>query len=296
MSNQHASNRRMTNPHHDSSIDAAVISEFNRRFPALAFISFYRNCSSRPLHVINFAGQYADLVAAGIPVRADLKKSTGAPDQLWWYVTRDRRRKAGMLVANVRLEGVLPADHPMAWLEPRNWTSRQGARGASAQWTSADLAAAAKAWADTYGRREKVTQAQPTHVPQAVEPVMTAGTVLRHEHFERAPMRPQKRRRGPLPRGVVSIRGRRVNLRVGDRAELVGYTTTYAEDNGKRVRIVDVDVGRGWIGVRSLDGPLRCDNGGTTTELDVRATNLRRVWTGLTENERIQLRLLRGAS
>ena len=86
-----------------------------------------------------------------------------------------------------------------------------------------------------------------------------------------------------------------MNLRAGDRAELVGYTTTYAEDNGKRVRIVDVDVTHGWIGVISLDGPLRCDDGGTTTELDVRATNLRRVWTGLSEDERLQLRLLRGA-
>lgn len=121
-----------------------------------------------------------------------------------------------------------------------------------------------------------------------------AADVLRHERFERAPVQPQKRRRGRLPQGVLSIRSRAVWFRIGDRAELVGFTT-YAEDNGTCVRVVGMDATHSWIEVRSLGGPLRCDDGSTATELEVRAKHLRRLWVGLTENERIQLRLLRGA-
>lgn len=173
--------------------------------------------------------------------------------------------------------------------------AKRNGESPGANWTSADIAAAAQAWADTYGRREKITPIQPMRTPrQRVEPTIRAATVLRHERFERVPVQPQKRRRGRLPRGVVSIQRRAVWFRNGDRAELVGFET-YPEDNGKRVHIVSVEAD-GWIGVLSLDGPLHCDDGSTAIELEVGAQHLRRLWTGLSEDERIQLRLWRGAS
>lgn len=122
MGKHHLSNHRMVNPHHDPSIDAEVISEFARRFPALTFLSFFRNCRGQALHVIEFAGQLADLTAAGIP--SDSENLT------WCHVTRDRRRKAGTLVATVRIEnGPLPSGHPMAWLEPQGWMLQQVSGG-----------------------------------------------------------------------------------------------------------------------------------------------------------------------
>lgn len=281
-SKRYVSNCRMTNPHHDPSIDAAVIGEFIRRFPALTFLSFFRNCSSQALHVIHFVGQRADLVAAGIPVRDDLKRCTGAPDQLWWYVTRDRRRKVGMLVATLRLDDVLPADHPMAWLEPRNWPS-----GAAANWTSADVAAAAKAWADTYGRRKKITQIQPVQ-PKPVERVTTSATILHHERFDRVPAQPQMRRRGPLPHGVGYIEPS-PRLRVGALVEIVS--------RGKRARVLGFDDREAYsVEVQSLDGPTPCNDGSASAKAWVKPSNLRRVWTGLSEDERIKLKLLRVAS
>jgi len=236
----------MVNPHHDASIDAAVIREFTRWFPRLTFLTFFRNRRSPALHVIDFAGQLADLTAAGVP--------SAGENLAWCDITQDRRRKAGTLVASLRIEdGTLPTGHPMAWLEPQKWM--RVSADASAQTRATDVGAAA--------------------------------TVLRHERFEGVPAHPQKRRRGPLPRGVVSIKSS-PRLRVGALVEILS--------RDKRARILDFD----WredssVEVQSLDGPIPCNDGSTSMTAWIKPSNLRRVWTGLSTNERIQLRIRRAS-
>ena len=109
--------------------------------------------------------------------------------------------------------------------------------------------------------------------------------------------RPPERvkRRGRLPRGVVSIfdAGR---LPVGSTAEIVPSTkikrdTEPHENWGKRVLIKHHDPRTAFsVFVDSLDGPLRLDGGGRDVKnIRYRPANLRRLWTGLSENERIRL-------
>lgn len=121
-----------------------------------------------------------------------------------------------------------------------------------------------------------------------------SAVVLRHERFERAPELPQKRRRGPLPRGVVSIKGAS-RLRTGALAEVVN--ASIEENNGLRVVITDFDSrSQHCWECKSLGPDIRWTEGGAGRTALFRPRNLRRVWTGLTANERIRLRLLRGAS
>lgn len=118
------------------------------------------------------------------------------------------------------------------------------------------------------------------------------ANVLKHERFARPPAAPNKRRRGRLPRGVVSFRPT-CRLTIGKLAELVGYIKG-AEDNGKRVRIIDYRLNDACsFRVESLDGPLLCDDGDTTLKVWVMPKNLRRVWTGLSQDELAQLSLWR---
>lgn len=120
------------------------------------------------------------------------------------------------------------------------------------------------------------------------------ANVLRHERFESVPARPQKRRRGRLPRGVASIK-RTHRLKEGDFAEIVGEREE-AENHGIRVVITLFSLKEHpycWL-VKSLGRAIRCKNGSLYREVWLKDENLRRLWTGLGENERIQLRMWRG--
>ena len=118
-----------------------------------------------------------------------------------------------------------------------------------------------------------------------------AANVLRHERFERSPVQLPKRRRGPLPRGVVSIKSVG-HLRVGAIAEVVN--ASIQENNGLRVVITHFDPSSThcWD-CKSLGRDIRWTEGGAGRTASLRPRNLRRVWTGLTTNERIQLRMRR---
>jgi hypothetical protein len=119
------------------------------------------------------------------------------------------------------------------------------------------------------------------------------ANVLRHQRFERVPALPVKRRRGPLPRGVVSIKSAS-RLRVGVLAEIVD-TPTKAND-GIRVVVIDFDPGSPYCWeCRSLDRDLRCNDGAMARTAMFKSTHLRRLWTGLSTNDRIKLRMWRGA-
>lgn len=121
-----------------------------------------------------------------------------------------------------------------------------------------------------------------------------AANVLRHERFQRVPMQPQKRRRGPLPRGVVSIKSAS-RLRVGALAEIVDTPTKV--NDGIRVVVIDFDPASPYCWeCKSLGRDLRCKDGTMARTVMFKSSYLRRVWTGLSANERIQLRLRRAAS
>lgn len=298
------SNRRMVNRHHDPSIDDAVISEFTRRFPALTFLSFFRHGG---LHVVDFVGQHADLIAAGIPLRADVKRCAGDPDQFWWLVTRDRRRKAGALVAEVRIEnGTLPSDHPMAWLEPQRWMPRSirdldpkyaaELADIAGKWDSLDEATRQR-WMRQF--RHKVANAIEHGYSACFSGSMkrdtTTARILRHERFECIPVRAQSQRRGPLPRSVAYFK-RTPRLRVGAMVEIVGLSKV-PRNNGKYARIIGFDYSDDHrVEVESIDGPLARNDGSTALRVWMKPANLRRLWTGLNENDRTQLRLWRTAS
>lgn len=121
-----------------------------------------------------------------------------------------------------------------------------------------------------------------------------AANILRHERFARVPTPLQKRRRGKLPRGVVSIKGAS-RLRVGALAEVVN--ASIEENSGLRVVITDFDsTSQHCWECKSLGRDIRWTAGGAGRTASLRPRNLRRVWVGLSTNERIQLRMLRGAS
>jgi hypothetical protein len=115
--------------------------------------------------------------------------------------------------------------------------------------------------------------------------------VLKHERFERVPVALPKRRRGPLPRGVASIKGMS-KLRVGALAEVVN--AVMEGNNGLRVVITNFDASSQYCWECKSFGPdIRWAEGGAGRTAWFRPRNLRRIWTGLSANERIQLRLLR---
>lgn len=122
-----------------------------------------------------------------------------------------------------------------------------------------------------------------------------AANLLRHERFDRAPVALPKRRRGPLPRGVVSIKTAS-RLKVGVLAEVVG-SRDKSENDGIRVLIKHFDprTRHCWL-TKSLGRVIRCSDGALDTEVWFKPEQLRRVWTGLSTNERIQLRMRRAAS
>jgi len=121
------------------------------------------------------------------------------------------------------------------------------------------------------------------------------NAILTHARFQRPPV-VQKRRRGRLPGAVAFIPTGADRLEPGTCGELV-FKDPGDPDYGKRVRIVAVDLRDSCpVHVRSLDGPLRSDDGTTGADMWVKPQSVRRAWTGLTENERIRLRLLRGAT
>jgi hypothetical protein len=107
------------------------------------------------------------------------------------------------------------------------------------------------------------------------------------------PVRPAVKRRR-LPPGVSNIR-HVSRLKVGALAEIIGRRKR--ENNGIRVIIkgFDADSAHCWL-VKSLGGPIRCSDGALDTEVYLKDGQLRRLWTGLTANERLQLRLRRAAS
>jgi hypothetical protein len=101
------------------------------------------------------------------------------------------------------------------------------------------------------------------------------------------------RRRGPLPRGVVSIK-HASRLRVGALAEVVN--ASIEENNGLRVVITDFDSSSNhcWV-CKSLDRDIRWTEGGAGQTASLRSRNLRRVWVGLSANERTRLRMRRAS-
>lgn len=120
--------------------------------------------------------------------------------------------------------------------------------------------------------------------------------VLKHERFERAPVASPKRRRGPLPRGVVAITAVK-RLPIGSTAVIVAAPSKDTEPSqniGKRVVITAHTRGAFSVCVDPLDGPLALDGGGVSVrDICYRPANLRRLWIGLTANERMKLALLR---
>ena len=121
-----------------------------------------------------------------------------------------------------------------------------------------------------------------------------SNVVLTHARFQRPPVS-QKRRRGRLPGIVTWIPNGYDRLKPGARGEL-RFKDAHDRDNGKRVRIVSVDIAVDCpIHVASLDGPLHCEDGSPSNDLYVKPHHVRRVWTGLTENERIKLQLWRSS-
>lgn len=134
------------------------------------------------------------------------------------------------------------------------------------------------------------------HSHQSAGRHTTIAPVLRHERFERARTLPGKRRGGRLPRTVAALRlWHTRRLKLGAMVEIVGLKNAA----GTRARVVDYDLPSAdghSIKIQSVDGPLLSDNGTRVGEMWLRPTNLRRLWTGLSENERVQLRLWRAAS
>lgn len=122
-----------------------------------------------------------------------------------------------------------------------------------------------------------------------------SSVLLTHARFQRPPV-VQKRRRGRLPGIVTWIPTNGYDrLREGALGELAFGKSD--PDNGKRVRIVNIDLRDSCpVHVAALNGSLHCEDGSKTPDLWVKPHHVRRVWTGLTENERIRLRLSRGAS
>lgn len=117
--------------------------------------------------------------------------------------------------------------------------------------------------------------------------------VLTHARFQRPPVR-QKRRRGRLPGIVTWIPNGYDRLKPGARGELTFEVGD--PDNGKRVRIVSVDLREDCpIHVEAINCSLNCEDGSPSSDLYVKPHNVRRVWTGLTENERIKLQLWRSS-
>lgn len=123
-----------------------------------------------------------------------------------------------------------------------------------------------------------------------------SNVLLTHARFQRPPVL-QKRRRGRLPGIVTRIATNGYDrMRAGARGEL-RFTDPHDPDHGKRVKIISVDITDECpVHIQSIDGPLHYDNGTTGGDMWVKPHHVRRVWTGLTESERIKLRLLRGAS
>lgn len=121
-----------------------------------------------------------------------------------------------------------------------------------------------------------------------------AANVLRHERFQRVPMPPQKRRRGPLPRGVVSIKSVS-RLKEGMLAEISG-SRDKSENAGIQVLITKFDPSSRhcWL-VQSLGRKIVCNDGELDRFVWFKPECLRRLWTGLSTNERIQLRLWRAS-
>lgn len=118
--------------------------------------------------------------------------------------------------------------------------------------------------------------------------------IVTHERFQRAQIA-TKRRRGRLPSNVAWIPSGSARLRPGDHAELI-FKREGDLDNGKRVQVVDVDLRDDCpIHVKALDGHLHCEDGTRTPDLWVKPAVVRRLWRGLSERDRIQLQLLRGA-
>ncbi|HEY0939380.1 MAG TPA: hypothetical protein VGE08_04710 [Steroidobacter sp.] len=121
-----------------------------------------------------------------------------------------------------------------------------------------------------------------------------AANVLRmypHSLFK-APER--SKRRGRLPRGVANIK-HYSRLKVGVLAEVAG-SRDKPENDGIRVLITKFDPSSRhcWL-AQSLDRKIRCSDGELDRFVWFKPEQLRRVWTGLSPNERLQLRLRRAA-
>lgn len=118
------------------------------------------------------------------------------------------------------------------------------------------------------------------------------NVVLTHAAFQRPPVL-QKRRRGRLPAVVTWIATNGDRLKPGTRGELK-FKDAGDPDNGKAVTIADINLADSCpIHVVALGEPLTCDDGTPSNDLWVKPSAVRRVWTGLTENERAKLRLWR---
>jgi len=122
-----------------------------------------------------------------------------------------------------------------------------------------------------------------------------AANVLRHERFERVPAQPRKRRRGPLPRGVTHI-SHAPRIRDGVIAEMIGRKNN-KRNAGIRVSVVKFDASSQWCwAVKSLGRPIACNSGEMAVDgVWCRDRELRRLWRGLSENDRIKLRMWRAS-
>lgn len=121
---------RINNRHHDPSLDAAIIAEFENRYPTLEFLSFFRSLAADSrygcLHVIEFVALPSELLEARV-----IEPMMIPPPEIghWFdnvpssvYTKYDRRRK-GKLTVEFRLwESDSPsASNPFAWLSPKLW-------------------------------------------------------------------------------------------------------------------------------------------------------------------------------
>jgi hypothetical protein len=126
-----------------------------------------------------------------------------------------------------------------------------------------------------------------------------SSVLVTHARFQRPPV-VQKRRGGRLPRGIVPIIAR-PPLRTGAVAEITA-SNGFEGNIGIHVRIIgqatdDCDLvlahfGRRWE-CQSLDRDIERFDGTLNRVAPLANCELRRVWSGLTKDERIKLRLWR---
>ena len=129
------------------------------------------------------------------------------------------------------------------------------------------------------------------------------GKLLTHPRFERGALPPQKRRRGRLPGGVARIHfGTIQRFRPGVLAEVIKPGVRVGDRNvGARVLITKHDPGHKLnVEAKGIDRDLfwydsKARHIGKGGEVWFDDSSLRRVWRGLSDSDRIKLRLWRAS-